>query len=128
MPMSFPWALGFPSFLDGSSTLPPSAFPGEPTQEEDADEQEEAADHCYLILHCEHECLRSCTCFCELWEVCGGDGAGSLTLRKGVSASFRFFTGQKLMVFSFIYTREPGLSPRRLPTYHLADAGSRTSL
>lgn len=54
------------SLLDGSSALPPSMLPGEPTQEEDAEEQEDAAGHCYLILLCEHECLHSCSCFCEL--------------------------------------------------------------
>lgn len=50
-------------------------LPGEPAQEEDTDEQEEAAG-CYLILHGEHERLRSCSYFCEVWEVCGKERWG----------------------------------------------------
>lgn len=128
IPINFSWPLTVLSFLDGSSTLLPSVLPGESTQKKDADEQEDAAGHCYLILHCKYECLHGCSCFCELWEVCGSDWTGSLTLRRRISAFWRFFTSWEVMVFLFIYTRELGLRPPCFPTHSFADAHSRTSL
>lgn len=128
IPISHSWSLTAPSFLDGSSTLLPSPSPGDPSQKEYADEQEDAAGHCYLILHCKYERLHSGSSFCGLWEVCRGDGTGNLTLRKRISASLGFSAGWKQMMLSFIYTCEPGMSPLCLSTDHFADAGGRTSL
>lgn len=83
------------SFLECSSTLPPSPLPGEHTQKENTDQQENAAGHCYLILSGKYEHLCGCRHFCRFLKICSntcrGERTGSFTPRRNVRDCWKLF-------------------------------------